>query len=120
MKPAARHAHWTVLLVAAGTASAAPFPTRDQNPLLAGYGLPVPLPARLTTANQWRFAADLNWSSSAIAQSNDTEALIVDAETRELRLTAGRGFADRWMFQLQVPYRYTYMEIGRASCRERV
>lgn len=107
MKPATRHAHWTVLLVTAGTASAAPFPTRDQNPLLAGYGFPMPLPARLATADGWRFAADFNWSSSAIAQSNDAEALIVDAETRELRMTAGRGFAGRWMFQLQVPYRYT-------------
>lgn len=102
-----RHARWMLLLAATGTASAAPFPTRDQNPLLAGFGLPMPMPARLAKAGSWHFAADLNWSSSASIQSDNTEALIVDAETRELRMTAGRGFADRWMFQLQLPYRYT-------------
>lgn len=107
MKRATRHALWVSLLVFTGIASAAPFPTRDQNPLLAGYGLPMPMPARLAASDEWRLAADLNWSSSAISQSTGAEALIVDAETRELRLTAGHSFADRWSFQLQLPYRYT-------------
>lgn len=96
-----------VLLAASANASAAPFPTRDQNPLLAGYGLPMPMPARLAPADQWQLVTDLNWGSSSISESGGTETLIVDAETRELRLTAGHGFADRWSFQLQLPYRYT-------------
>lgn len=65
------------------------------------------MPARVTPAGQWRFAADLNWGSTAIEQAGANEALIVDAETRELRATIGRGFGDRWMAQLQLPYRRT-------------
>lgn len=86
---------------------ASPFLTRDQNPLLAGYGIPLPMPARLSNSGQWRLAADLNWSSTAIQQTSATESLLVDAETRELRVTLGRGFAERWMVQLQLPYRTT-------------
>ncbi len=87
-------------------AAAAPFSTRDQNPLLAGYGLPLSMPARIVASGQWRLAVDLNWSSAAIEQASAHETLLVDAETRELRVTLGRGFADRWMLQLQLPYRY--------------
>jgi hypothetical protein len=64
------------------------------------------MPARLVPAG-WAFASDFNWSSSAIAQGNETETLIVDAETRELRFAAARGFGGRFAFQLQIPYRYT-------------
>lgn len=106
MKRATRHALWVSLLVASA-ASAAPFPARDQNPLLASYGLPMPMPARLAASDGWQLCADFNWGSSAISESTGTESLIVDAETRELRLTAGHGLADRWSFQLQLPYRYT-------------
>lgn len=96
-----------LLLLASSTASASPFPTRDQSPLLAGFGLPMPMPARIDPSDQWQFTADLNWGSSAIAQTGGREALIVDAETRELRMMVGRGFGERWAFQLQLPYRYT-------------
>lgn len=96
-----------LLLAAASIAAAAPFPTRDQNPLLTGFGLPHPLPARIVAAEEWDFAAAFNWGSSAIAQTNAREALVVDAETRELRLSVAYGLADRFALQLQVPYRYT-------------
>ena len=42
------------------------------------------------------------WSSKAA-----TETLIVDAETREARLTLQAPLSDRFAFQLQLPYRYT-------------
>ena len=50
-------------------------------------------------------SADLHWASTALAQSGVDEALIVDAETRELRLTFERAFAQHWFVQLQLPYR---------------
>lgn len=96
-----------LLLAASTTVSASPFRTRDQNPLLAGYGIAMPMPAQIGPSRQWQFAADLNWGSSAIEQTSGREALIVDAETRELRMTVGRDFAERWAVQLQLPYRYT-------------
>jgi len=86
---------------------ASPFPTRDQNPLLAGFGIPMPLPVDIAPKGEWNAAADFNWGSSAIVQTTADETLMVDAETRELRLTVGHSFADRWTLQLQLPYRYT-------------
>ncbi|HEY5810273.1 MAG TPA: DUF3187 family protein, partial [Povalibacter sp.] len=87
--------------------SASPFPTRDQNPLLAGFGLPTAMPAQIEKSDEWQWSADFNWGSSAILQDSDRETLMVDAETRELRLTLGRSLTDRWAVQLQLPYRYT-------------
>lgn len=90
-----------------GAASAAPFPTRDQNPLLAGFGIPVPMPARIGADGAWSMGLDINWASTAFRQQLAAESLIVDAETREVRLTLQRALSDRVALQLQVPYRYT-------------
>lgn len=78
--------------------------TRDQNPLLAAFGLPSPIGAR-NAVDGWALSADLNWASTALSQRDANEMLIVDAESRELRLTLERQFAHRWFFQLQLPYR---------------
>jgi len=94
------------LLGVTTAARCAPFPTRDQNPLLAGFGLPTAMPARIP-ATTWSLAADLNWASTSLIQSGPSEALIVDAETRELRLTVQRSLGEHAALQLQVPYRYT-------------
>jgi hypothetical protein len=94
-----------VLATAAIRAHADPFPTRDQNPLLAGFGIPLPLPAR--SSSDWTFAADLNWGSTATIEPGTAEALIIDAETRELRLTLGHRVTERITLQAQLPYRYT-------------
>lgn len=83
----------------------APFVVRDQNPLLAGVGLPSTMPS-----NQWsQFSSriDYYWGSTALMQQQGNEALLVDAETREARLTIQGGISDRIGWQLQIPYRYT-------------
>ena len=95
----------TLMLGAFGAASAAPFPTSDQNPLLSGFGLPTPLPASITDG--WSIGMNLNWGSTALIQAHEDEALIVDAETREVRLTVQRALTERIAVRLQVPYRYT-------------
>jgi Protein of unknown function (DUF3187) len=95
------------LLGATAAAHAAPFPTRDQSPLLAGFGLPTAMPARIPDGGRWSFAADLNWGSTSLLQAAPDEALIVDAETRELRLTVQRSLGPRTALQVQVPWRYT-------------
>jgi hypothetical protein len=94
------------LLLIAPLAAADPFPTRDLNPLLAGFGLPSALPARVA-GDSWSFATDLNWASTALVQRADSEQLIVDAETREARVTIGRSWSSGFATQLEVPYRYT-------------
>jgi uncharacterized protein DUF3187 len=94
------------LLLSANASAAAPFPTRDLNPLLAGFGLPSALPAR-PSSESWSVAADLNWASTSLAQRADGEQLIVDAETREARVTIGRSWPSGFAAQLELPYRYT-------------
>lgn len=82
------------------------FVVRDQNPLLAGVGLPVTLPAIIPYGPSAR--VDLYWGSTALMQARGDEALLVDAETREARLTLFGSFNDaRIGWQLQLPYRYT-------------
>lgn len=94
-----------LLLALASSVAAAPLPTRDQNPLLAGFGLPMPLPSRAPD-DTWSVAANFNWGSSALIQADGSELLVIDAETRELRLALERQLAERWAIELQVPYRY--------------
>jgi hypothetical protein len=101
---ACARAAWSLLFLAT-TVSASPFATRDQNPLIADFGLPASLPARLPDAG-WSLGGSFNWSSSAIAQAEADEALVADVETRELRLVAARRVGERFAFQLQLPYRY--------------
>lgn len=74
--------------------------------MLAGFGLPTALPAQFSSES-WTIAADLNWASVSLVQRADGEQLIVDAETREARVTIGRSWSNGFAAQLQIPYRYT-------------
>jgi hypothetical protein len=96
-------------VLACGVAGAEPFTVRDQNPFLAGFGLPSAMPTRLAAgeARGWSGGLDLTWGSTALIQQSDSETLIVDAETREARLTLQAPLSQRFAFQLQLPYRYT-------------
>jgi hypothetical protein len=95
-----------VLLLIAASAAAAPLPTHDQSPLLAGFGLPRPMSTRFDSSD-WQLHADFNWGSSALIQNNAREQLIVDGETRDLRLSAQGKLTDRILLALSVPYRST-------------
>jgi hypothetical protein len=68
--------------------------------------LPSALPAQLTS-DSWSVATDLNWASTSLIQSAGSEHLIVDAETREARVTIGRSWSSGFAAQLELPYRYT-------------
>ena len=85
-------------------AHADPFLTRDQNPLLAGFGLPLPASAELGGDS---VSAVLNWSNTGTMRSSNNEALIVDNETREWRLLWEHAVSERYSLRLQVPYRST-------------
>lgn len=101
----------TLLLVSAGAgadpsgASSTAFTVRDQNPLLAGFGLPAAMPSHV--ADGWSTSVDFYWGSTALTQAHGDEALLVDAETREARVTLQGALSDRLSWQLQLPYRYT-------------
>lgn len=50
---------------------------------------------------------DLNWASTSLVQRAGAEQLIVDAETREARVTIGHTWSNGFAAQLELPYRYT-------------
>lgn len=85
---------------------AAPLPTTNQNPFLAAAAIPNPLPARLA-AGETLFAATLNWGSTAIIDSDADEILIVDGETRELRITATHAYDNGFAVRFELPYLHT-------------
>jgi hypothetical protein len=68
--------------------------------------LPSALPVRLAS-DSWSVATDLNWASTSLVQRADAELLVVDAETREARVTIGRSWSSGFAAQLELPYRYT-------------
>jgi len=86
-------------------AQAEPFLTRNQNPLLALYGLPSPLPARLPEAGRGRVAGVVNWANSANIDTSGNSAFTLDAETVEMRLHLEHSFWPKIAVRAQLPWR---------------
>ena len=57
-------AAWIAAALIAPAAHAEPLLTRNQSALVAVYGLPSPLPARLPPAGNGRIAGVVNWSNT--------------------------------------------------------
>ncbi len=94
-----------IAMLAAGIVPAEPFLTRDQNPLLGGSALPLPVPADLATVGSTRIDIAANWSSTASSGLNANEALLVDVESREIRLFLEHTLSERYAIRVQLPYR---------------
>jgi hypothetical protein len=84
---------------------AAPLITRNQNPLLLPYGLPLPLPARLPAAGKTRAGLDVNWSNAANLETSGEREFTLDAETVDVRLRLEHAFGDRWGAVIELPWR---------------
>ena len=89
----------------ASTACAEPFLTRNQNPLLALYGLPSPLPARLPAAGRWRAAGVVNWSNSASIETSGASSFTLDAEAIEFRAHVEHGVGPTAALRVELPWR---------------
>jgi len=89
----------------ATTAHAEPFLTRNQNPLLALYGLPSPLPARLPPAGGGRVAGVINWGNTEKEDFSADGNYTLDAETFELRLHVDHALAERFALHAELPWR---------------
>lgn len=89
----------------APAAHAEPFLTRNQNPLLALYGLPPPLQARLPAPGGGRFAAVVNWSNAAKWDTSGDSEFTLDGEVFELRLHLDHAIGDRYAIHVELPWR---------------
>jgi hypothetical protein len=78
---------------------AEPLVTRNQHPLVALYGLPLPLAARLPAPGSGRVGANLNWSNFATTDTTARDSYTLDGEVLEVRVQAehslGADFAVR-------------------------
>ena len=96
-----------LLCLLGSLASAASLPVRDQNPLLAGFELPSVLPSQLPESGTWSFDTSFAWANTALVQVGPREQIIVDAETRELRLAFARSFDSGFTVRMELPFRET-------------
>ncbi len=86
-------------------AHAEPLATRNQHPLVALYGLPMPLAARLPGAGSGRIGANLNWSNFATTDSSDQRSYTLDGEVFEVRVQAEHAMGDRFAVHGELAWR---------------
>lgn len=77
------------------------FATRDQNPLLRGFYLPLPSDTRRDAAAG--VSAMVQVSNTLNVDSNSHESLFVDGESTSLDLAFDDRFAADWRYRLSVP-----------------
>jgi hypothetical protein len=82
-----------------------PLPTRNQNPLLAPYGLPNPLPSRLPAAGGGEIGVTLNWANAAVVENSGPYAFTLDGETQDVRLRWEQALGPRFAFVGELPWR---------------
>jgi hypothetical protein len=77
------------------------FATRNQNPLLRGFYLPLPSDARQNAAAAW--SATLLVSNTLNVERNSHESLLVDGESTALDLTYENALSQSWRYRFTVP-----------------
>jgi len=92
-------------LAQSAPAHADPLLTRNQHPLVALYGLPLPLAARLPGAGSGSIGATLNWSNIATTDTTDRSSYTLDGEVFEVRVQAGHALGERFAVQGQLAWR---------------
>jgi hypothetical protein len=86
-------------------ARAEPFLTRNQHPLVALFGLPGPLPARLPTADATRIAGVVNWSNFAVTGTEGDAGFTLDGEVVDTRVHVDHAFGGRFAVHAELAYR---------------
>ena len=98
-----------VAALAAGASSVAraePLLVRNQHPVVALYGLPSPLPARLPPPDTTRIAGVVNWSNFADKVTEGEAGFTLDGEVVEARVHVDHAFGERLAVHGEVAYRH--------------
>ena len=80
---------------------AEPFSSRDQNPLVSIYGLPLPANARLPAAGDSYSRTTLNVTNTLNLAESGSSQLHVDTETTQFTWLYAYTFAPDWTLRLQ-------------------
>jgi hypothetical protein len=86
-------------------AQSEPFAVRNQHPLVAIYGLPSPLPARLPAKGTTQAAIHFNWASFATVESRGNLGVTLDGEVFETRVRVDHGWGERFALHAELAYR---------------
>jgi Protein of unknown function (DUF3187) len=92
-------------LTAVGSAHAEPLVTRNQHPLVALYGLPLPLAARLPGPGSGRIGANLSWSNFATTDTMERGSYTLDGEVVEARVQAEHTLGDDFAVRGELAWR---------------
>lgn len=107
MTPTRRH--WAIPIACAAAcaapANAGPIEVRNQNPLLAPYGIPSALPARLPPPGAGRAGLMVNLANAADTETVGETSYTLDAEALELRLHLMRAIGERFAVSAELPWR---------------
>jgi hypothetical protein len=77
------------------------FSTRDENPLLRGFYLPLASDSRRDAGAV--FAATFSIANTLNVEKTSAEALLVDGESDTLRLSYENSWSERWRYRFTVP-----------------
>ena len=80
-----------------------PFQTRDQNPFVLVYGLPLNPSAQVLAKKESRLGLTLNLANTLTKETLSNESLLVDSEIYHFNLTWQYGLTDDWNLRLTVP-----------------
>jgi hypothetical protein len=92
-------------LLPAASGHAEPLATRNQHPLVALYGLPMPLAARLPAPGTGRIGGIMNWSNFATTDTTERRSYTLDGEVFELRVQAEHALGERFAVHGELAWR---------------
>ena len=80
-----------------------PFASRDQNPLVAIYGQPLPVAAKILNPQQTKLHVSANFSNTINSEQTANEFFFVDIETHRINLIYDTAIQQNWMLRIQIP-----------------
>ena len=87
----------------ASASNVIPFSSRDQNPLIAIYGQPLPVSAQILKSQQTELHISANFSNTINREQTANELFFIDIETHRLNLIFDAAIQQGWMLRIQLP-----------------
>ena len=92
-----------IVISSANVSAEQPFLTQDQNPFSLIHGQPQPVAARLPEANAAQWSLTLDVTNTLNAESNNSEKLLIDFESYNLRFAWLYGLNEDWALKIELP-----------------
>jgi hypothetical protein len=83
--------------------NAQPFLTQDQNPFSLIHGQPQPVAAKLPASGNTQWSLTLDITNTLNSDSSNTESLLLDFESYNLRYSLLHGLNDNWAIKIDIP-----------------